>query len=490
MYITPEMREHLVVFPIYFNEIDLTEFVIPGYDDGREMLDREIEILRVPGQYGGYVQNIEYPPRKINQEILIAAESPEELQKVIEHLNRLLDTKEEAAIKFGDELDRTYYGFYSGVSTSYKEGGFYKGTISFICPRPFKYNDEDVYAIENGMVTLNNGGTVKTPPKVRIAVDSPITFLDIFNDQAYKRIGRPVDEGEAEVAPKTTILNNTLASKVGWTQTDAFVDGGLKGGSIASNGFSFRADDFGTGADWHGPAEKTSLSQSLVDFEVEVEIIFLNPSIDARGRLEWYLLDDQGQFVGKIAMKRIGSGTYGNRVEIRLGDANGEFILSTAGQKGIEWRDFRGILRLSRKGNVWNAYVAQVDQETGRHYARAWVTNYIDADYQFTRNLSQIQIHFGQSGTRPVTTMFANHVKVKRINPPSTGVPYIAQAGDIIDMDFDNAEIRINGETVEVEEDFGGDYFDVPTGESTLLFEPSEHLDFDNSHVVLRERNL
>lgn len=489
MWITREMREHLVTFPIFFNGIDLSEYIIPGMDDGRELLDRSIEILQVPGQYGGYVQNIEYPPRKINQEILIAAESKEELQKVMEHLNKLLNTKEEVPIKFGDELDRTYYGFYAGVTPSYKKEGFYKATISFLCPRPFKLSEPDTYSIKDGMAVLYNKGAEETPPYVKVLVKEPITHLDIFNDQDYKRIGRQLDESDMAVDPETIILNNPMASKVGWTETDAFVDGGLKGGSIEANGYSFRAVSFGTGEDWHGPAEKTSLSEPLIDFLMEVKIIFKNPSIKARGRLEWYLLDDQGQFVGKLAMKRIGAGAYGNRVEIRLGDASGEFILSSAGQKGIEWRDFEGVLRIGRIGNKWVGYVARVDNVTGRHTARASVT-YIDADYKFTRNFSQLQLHFGQHGTTEATNMYAMHAKVVRINPEPEGVPYIARQDDVIEMDFDTGLILINGEPVEVEEDFGGDFFDVPTGQSNLLFEPADKLDFTQSHVVLRERNF
>lgn len=489
MWITPEMREHLVVFPIYFDGIDLTQYFIPSVDEGRGLLNRDIEILQVAGQYGGYVQDIIYPPRKIHQEILIAAESPEELRKVIEQLNRILHRKETVPIQFGDELDRTYYGLYSGVTPGYEEKGFHKATISFLCPKPFKYSEPDIYRIQNGMANLNNTGTVETPPYVKVLVKAPITYLDVFNDENYKRIGRPLDEGDFAIDAQTVILDNPLSSEVGWTETDAVVDGGEKGGSIEANGYSFRAVSYGTGAEWHGPAQKTSLSEPLIDFMLEVKIIFENPSIAARGRLEWYLLDDQGQFVGKVAMKRVGGGAYGNRAEIRLGDATGEFIISSAGQKGIEWRDFRGVLRIGRIGNIWTGYVAQVDDLTGRHTSRSSV-EFIDADYKFTRNLSQVQVHFGQSGTTPVTEMYATHIKVVRINPPSAGVPYIAYQNDTIEMDFDNGLIILNGEPVEVEEDLGGDFFDVPKGKSQLLIEPAESLDFTQSEVVLRERNL
>lgn len=487
MWITPEMRKHLVVFPIFFNDIDLSQYFIPGVDEGRGLLNRQIEILRVSGQYGGHVKSFDYPPRKIHQEILIAASNDEELRKAIEALNKILHTKEEAAIKFGDELDRTYYGFYAGVTPSYEKEGFYKATISFLCPKPFKYADAEVYPITNGYVQINNRGAEEAPPYVKVLVKAPITYLDVFNDQYYKRIGRPIDEKEKMVDPETVILNDTLASKVGWTATDAIVDGGIKAGSIVANGYSFRADSFGTGPDWHGPSEKKPLSAPLKDFMMEVGIIFENPSINARGRLEWYLLDDQGQFVGKVAMKRIGGGAYGNRVEIRLGDATGEFILSSAGQKGIEWRDFSGVIRIGRIDNRWTGYVARVDPVTKVHTARSAV-DFVDEKLKFVRNVAQVQVHFGQAGTSPVTVMYATNVKVVRINPPAEGVPVIAREDDVIEMDFDNGIFLINGEPVEVDEDIGGEYFDVPVGQSDLLIEPAESIDFEQSYVVLEER--
>ncbi|PUB12629.1 distal tail protein Dit [Paenisporosarcina sp. OV554] len=480
MWISEEVRAILSPFPIYFNNIDLTNWVFPKQDKGRGLLDREITMITIPGRPGGVITGKRTPARFISQEVLIACESAEELRKKLEELNGILHTEKSEPLKFGDELDRTYYAMYAGAQEGYEIDGFYTATINFLCSDPYKYADPETLTFVEGSVVVQNNGTVEAAPTIRATVLEDITYMDVFNDIGYMRIGWPVESGEVKFNPKTKLLNEQFATITGWTAAGTTVDGGTVTGLIESNGTQFLANNFGTpaGATWHGPSLKKSVTGAPVqDFEVEWNITFTNPSPGTRGRMELYLRDDQSNVIGKVAMKRVGGGAGGNTVEIRIGSATAfHFYVNYAGSKGIEWKDFRGILRLSRKDNVWQAYVALVNQTTGVHTARYNPKPFVDASRLYMQALTQIQVHIAKDDTSPASYMRMNHLDVYRLNTEPTKVPVIAVEGDLIELDFKTSLIAINGEPRPDLKDFGATFFKLPKGITALLVEPFESL--------------
>lgn len=479
MYITDEVREVLSPFSIFFNGIDLSERLFPKEDLGRGLPAREITLIKVPGKAGGLLANSYTPERHISQEVLIACESAEELRKELEYLSNILHTDEPAPLVFEDEADRTYYAIYAGADEGYEIGGFYTATIRFICPDPYKYSALKRNNFENGVANLLNEGTVPVPPVIKATALSDVTHMQVFDNERFFQIGEAVGVESTVQKREERLLNDSLATLVGWSSTGLTVDGGAVAGTMETNGFSFGAASYGTGAAWHGPAVKKSVPEApLTDFKVRLKFLLKNPSAAARGRVECYLLDEQSADMGKFAMKRTGAGAYGNAIEARAGGGSDfNYFASYAGANGVEWRDFEGVMEFSRIGTVWTVYTAMIDPATGKHSARATFT-FNDIQLKYVRNLAQIQLHVATYGTAEPTTMRINHLEVYRINQitgEETNV--IAVEGDEVELNFKTKKIYLNGQLRPDLKALGGDFFSLPTGNHNLLIEPAAAFD-------------
>lgn len=487
MWITDEVREVLSPFSIYFNNLDLTEWFFPKQDKGRGLPEREITMITIPGRAGGLITGHRTPARFISQEVLIACESAEELRKKLEELSEVLHTNEPVPLMFEDERDRTYYAIYAGAQEGYEIDGFYTATINFLCPDPYKYAEPNRTPFVDGSATIYNHGTVEATPTIRATVLEDITYMDIFNDRGYMRIGQPVESGEVEFNPKTKLLNETFATITGWTAAGTVVDGGTVSGLLKSNGYQFLTTDFGTaaGTTWHGPSLKKSVTGAPIqDFEAEFFITFTNPLTSTRGRIELYLLDDQSNAIGKIAIKRVGGGSTSAHVEMRIGNTTVfHFLINFAGDNKTEWINFDGVLRISRKDNVWEGYVAQVNKTTGKHTSRHYKT-YVDTSRVYMQQLTQIQVHIAKDVNSPVSYMWANHLNIYRLNTEPTKIPIIATVDDVIELNFKESLISINGEPRPDLKDFGATFFKLPKGKTNLLVEPFASL---STEIEVRE---
>ncbi|KIL45767.1 distal tail protein Dit [Jeotgalibacillus soli] len=476
-------------FPIYFNGVDLSQFFYIKSDNGRAIYGREVELFSVPSRPGALIKGVKYPPRTITMEVLFACDSAEELRKKLEDLNDILSLEEPAPLIFHDEYDRTYYAISERVTEGYEWNGFHVTTITFICPDPHKYGHENKENFVNGLATVRNNGYREAAPVFEIEVLEDITYMDIICSDAYMRIGEPVTVEQTPIQREEVVMNYKADNTTGWT-TGTDVDGGVPAGNFQTNGFSLNVQSYGTGSTWHGPTIKTSVPQApLQDFIAEFLLGFPSTSYDKRSRVEYYLLNDLSDAIAKVAMKRIGNEGLGNTVEIRLGGGlDTEFLYVGKGEgAGTAWADFRGIMRIGRIGNEWFFYVAKFHPETGAHVNRMYRT-YTDAELRFTGNLSQIQLHAGQTGTVPTEAVNIDDVLIKRVNTVTDNqVPYIAYAGDIIQIDMRDSSIKINGEYRSDLKDFGASFFMLPKGKTDLVLEPSTKL---SGKVTFRERFL
>lgn len=432
-------------------------------------------LLKIPGRPGAIVTESETDIRSFPLPIIIIASTMKERLERIEELSSFILSDKPQEWKFDKYPNRTLYAMIDGgmdIDEMYEIG---EGKLNVICPDPYKYGPSKILPFVDGAVTVHNNGTIDVSPVIEATVLEDITYLDVFNNDGYMRIGAPVEAGQVSVEREQRVLWEQMDTLTGWSATGTAVDGGVIDGTFTTNGYDFVAT-YGTGTSWHGPALKKPVPNApLTDFKLEFLIKF--PSVSGSfGRQELYLLDDQSQIVAKVGMKKVGGGASGNIVEIRLGDlTTNHFLVNYAGDSGRSWNDFNGILRLTRIGNVWEAYVAMIDQTTGLHHTRH-TARYTDSGNLFARNLSQVQIHMAQNGTTPVPDLRIRDVKVYKINEiPDTSPYVIARAGDIIKFDHKRSEITINGEDKKVLKDMGAlRFFKLPKGEDVLLIEPKD----------------
>src|SRR5690606_11137652 len=93
--------------------------------------------------------------------------------------------------------------------------------------------------------------------------------------------------------------------------------------------------------------------------------------------------------------------------------------------------------------------------------------------------LRYVQIHIGKYGDTPsAKTPKISAIEVfehKEVLADQT--PYIAYPGDIITFDHTTNELLLNGEDAKQLKDFGGQYFDLPKGSTTLTVMPDGTFD-------------
>lgn len=473
--------------------------------EGRHIPQRDLQLIQALGQDGAHYLGSTLETRPLRIHYTLKGESFADLQQRIEMLNGILLREKLLEIKFADEPNRLYYGVVEGGQVKEEKSGIQKGIIEIIRPDPYKYGNQITQDFSQGSTTVYNNGTYPTYPKFTFTASRGLSHLDIYTESAYMRIGQPADVGTTPVDTQERVLFDAAETMVGWTAS-SFTEGGTIAGAISSNGFSFRPSSFGTGSAWHGPAMQRSIPEApLTDFMVEARIMFSNPTSDSMGRLVIELLDDKGAVMGRMNMNKRSVGPQGNEGVIRAGNLqNGHKIIESKGDTNKEWKDFDGILRISRTGNVWQAYIAKINYTTGQHHSRATGT-FRDAAGTHTNPLAQLRIAFGVYGTTTAAPMFIQDLKVYRINQPQGAVTsessetegtatssisefseIVVRAGDVIEIDNAIDLITINGEPRIDLKDFGASFFALKSGPNTLSVEPSDVEGF----ITFRERYL
>jgi predicted phage tail component-like protein len=436
-------------------------------------------ILTIPGMAGGYLSNTETGPRPLEVPVLIQADSFSDLQKLKEDLAAWLITDTPQELVFDDEPDRTYYAVVDGSLDLDELVRWGQGVIKFICPDPFKYGPVNppipIPVTADGQKTIvQNNGSAETYPTFTITVNQPITFLDIITPDNYMRIGQPYTADQTPKQKYELMLNDEATTISGWVTANE-VDGGVVSGVMISDGERFVAENYGTGNDWHGPAIKKSVPELLTDFRVEMVVSITSKGDSSQnGRVECYLLGQNNNVIGKMAIKDVFQGVEENHVEFRVGNSvNNTFIFNNRyPKKKNGWNNFYGLLRFERIKGVWYCYVAKIDTK-GYHYYD-FSDHFTDRNNLYSEKLSQIQLHIGQKGTNKQCTMAIYKVKVYKVNDTNihTEVPFIADVGDLIEINHQTNKILKNGEDFNYVKDFGANFFPIGKGQTEIMVNP------------------
>ncbi|WP_307341609.1 distal tail protein Dit [Caldalkalibacillus uzonensis] len=446
-------------------------------------------LLTVPGKPGAYLQSSEVEPVVIHQPIGFDATDDVHALQLKDELATWLITDEPVPLQFDDEPGRTYYAVVQNTLEDFTRFmNFRQGTIQFLCLDPYSYGPELTATFPSDVVTLTNNGTAPADPIFELEVLQPVTFALIQNQEdEYMMIGKPIDIDSIVVDEYELIKHDTMSTTTGWTTGDQ-VDGGIVTGEMVSQGNRFVASSFGTAqSGWHGPALKTSLSETLQDFRVEALIENMNAS--GVGRVEIYLLDVNNNAIAKMAMKDTSLSTPRNFGEIRAGGlSDGKYIIAESpitSSGRLMWNDFDGIVRVERVGNEWLAHIGKITD--GRHHSRRTV-RFTDIEEKYMQQVAQIQVHIATSGGHTPTQMSIKDIKVWKVNKlEDNEIPYIAHPGDVITFDHKSEELLINGEDRTELKDFGATYFKLKQGFNQLVVYPSDSF---NVSVRYRERYL
>lgn len=102
--------------------------------------------------------------------------------------------------------------------------------------------------------------------------------------------------------------------------------------------------------------------------------------------------------------------------------------------------------------------------------------------------VSQVQVSFRIYPNTTAVPMRVNDLKVYKINNPEENqIPYIAQAGDVIEIDHQTNDIKVNGESKLYLKDFGASFFALKKGSNLISYSPFSSVDLS---IEWRERFL
>ncbi|USK46351.1 distal tail protein Dit [Cytobacillus oceanisediminis] len=440
-------------------------------------------LLQIPGLAGAYLESTDTLVRIIEQPVFIVGEDIPSNRKLEEDLAAWLITDQAAELIFDDEPDRTYFALVDGSLDWEDIVHFGRGTITFVCPDPYKYAEEETVPFPaDGIIT--NNGSADSPLIINLEVTQKITFAMVQKGvDEYMLIGEPAEVTVTPVDTRTLLLSEDGSTIDTWLPV---VPGmGSSEGMIGYDGAGITAPSYGTGSSYHGPFVYKEVPLSG-DFEVELRGQLLS-GIPETGRVGFSIFDDQLRNIAMMNAVDIITSVHRKSAEGRVGPYVGDFVNYPISSRNYryEWENFPVYLRLKRVGDTFEFYVARVlgDGTHTNALTQTWTT----VDDAHKGSLKYVGILIEKHGSSPSPhTNRIDYIRAYSLSEATVDqTPYIAYPGDVITFNHATRDILINGIDRTDLKAFGARYFYLNKGNNPLTLLPEGAF---NANVTLKER--
>lgn len=447
--------------------------------------------VKVAGKPGAYPQKTELGIRKHTFVIRMREDNIDDLNGTIRTVASWLFSDAPEKLRLKKEPDKYYYAKLDGDTDLEEIVKIGKGSLTFISEDPIAYDQiETLIPVSAGTASapVSVGGTYKSFPIVRATFNQPSTFFSYGTDNPWEQVllGKAVEMGQENAVPaETKVYDDNGESMNGWSATGVNIEE-ENTGTMTATGNKFTYSSMGTGNGWHGPAVKRALAEPLDDWRVDVWFNFKLPVAKDMAQLALYLYDVNSNVIGKLQLYDAWVGQRDTHGMVRLGNrATGHHMINWHGVRPGVWNDFWGLIRLEKVGRNFKCYIAKVHNTTRQHHSRAHATFY-DASDKFQADLAQIGMFIGAFGnyTYPNTDrLFIEGVHIYRKNPVgATEVPYIVEAGDVLEFDHYTKSILKNGEPFKQRLSPYSRMFAFEPGTTSFGFQPSDLADIEISY--------
>ncbi|MGU8376993.1 distal tail protein Dit [Clostridium perfringens] len=201
--------------------------------------------------------------------------------------------------------------------------------------------------------------------------------------------------------------------------------------------------------------------------------LFINQIYDGN---QYYEFTEPKVFIGT---EKVLGQTQGcpppRKVVVKDDDGKESSYFDVSGVFG-EYNDCVGkfVIRRERAGNgtyLWSASFSKY--ENGNIVKRMETSNGFSSSAFPTGTLNSFGIFIGRYGSEfePVDVMVVDHIRVKRLNPPSrteTNLE-IFGAGDVLDINFQAGTVYKNNIPFLTNIDIGSEFFSIPSGRSQII---------------------
>lgn len=499
----------------------------------------------VPGMVGNIFQGNSYGSKQIDIDVTIIADSNEERAAMLHDLASLfLQTgSSEYPMIFGNEPDYTYYGHFTSISVPQRLSQTDTNasmTLSFVCSDPAAYGEQKSLSIASSPQSITAEGGIKTYPILSCMLKKDVTKIAVADQGGnYIYLGNDIDPdtGGSPIDNEPRILHDECTSLAPWSAVSSptfSLENGVASGSNDSTAWGLTyhhaADGSGfgpvTSGKWYGPVRQQWLSASCDDYQITTWLYNFQHYPRAKGKIELYLLDTDGNRIGRIGLKDAGDGSNEVYMIVELGDSSqhkelyygtgdikktsesvNEANLQTVAPakkdqkttyawktiKKIEeittdtFTNFYGWITVRKVGQQFTCDIMKCDPDTIRplwsnpiHTAYTDIHNYYQkplaglavyfAKYAITEDTSTPVYHYADNG------LSLNDVSVWHIinggNAAGSAYP-IARVGDEIVINCEEHRVYKNGATWMQELAIGSTWLDLPAGiPKTLAFDP------------------
>ncbi|PFP32803.1 distal tail protein Dit, partial [Bacillus cereus] len=385
-----------------------------------------------------------------------------------EEIAEWLITEKPVELVFDVTPDRTYLAV---IDEDFDPEDFItlgKGTLNFVCPMPYKLGPTKTVEFEmdgRGLIAnVQNKGSVESNPIIEVEVTKSSTFLDVWNETNYFRIGYPLKADQVPVERNQRVLWDEMGTTIGWTEVPKTEDM-TGGGKFKSDGYRFMAEYLGepTVKGWHGCIAKKNIPQGpLQDFIMQAYVRINSHHWDQMGRVEIGLLDENSDYVARISMSDVQWEAEQNSGFASVGNSKkpgGQVLINEHGDHPDTWTNFRGRLWLARTGNRWEAYISKFILGTEIDDAERFVV-WFDENNVNMNKVTQVQISISQfSNNMFCSQMSIDDLKIWKVNMNTqNNPPYIFDVGDKVVIDTERSLVTINGKSAINLKDIFSDY--------------------------------
>lgn len=417
-----------------FNGIDLEQyfegdFIVKDVR-GRTITQNELETLSIPLANGEVLLGNKIPPKVLEVDIALNANTKHDLNKKIDELNSIIHTKETVPITFKDEPDMTYYGILGTSKEDPEEANVHEATLNIMVLDGLKYGPLREIKLDAQTNKIYYAGTAPVIPEVEIIPSEKTTYAGYTNGEKSVLVGYPLDVETMPYDKEPIFFNNAMSDRSNWTDATS-MHGITVGGSYSTSSYGLFPIAYGTGTAWHGPSVIRTLNEALTDFTLSTYIGLANTSLSQMSKLEWHLLSADNEIQARILFGDFWGGYNRSVAEFFIGNPANEKKIQLLDDRWT--KDFKGVVQLRKEGNRIELYVARTAPSPHHQIKK---TVFIDTENRFSKPIAKIQLATCQWGANPTADPRYIQILLRKINPIQDDmIPYIADVGDKITID-------------------------------------------------------
>jgi predicted phage tail component-like protein len=471
---------------ITFNGYDLETTISDLYINNikRDILPpRSVNLIDIPSRVGAYFLNVKNNVRTYTVDITIAGRTLEDVRSKRETLAKILNTDGLKPLVFSDESYKTYQAIAVENTELDEVKRIAKGTITFLIPDPIAKGQTitSTSVAAGGTIDITNNSNSKVYPKFTVTFNSDAQFFSVIKDDSFVLVGNPASVEEVTVPAEELILWDRCDDLTPWSSTGIQFDypNAVNAGEMAvvadpiDDNYKFKATSWGDDAtyatNWHGPALRRSIPETIQDFRIEMTVECFSSSPNT-GRIELIFLDASNVQLGKMVLWDkytawennsgiIYAGTINNRVDL---------LRSLGHPNQGSWNDFHGRLKIKRVGNEWSAVVTKI-LDSGEYVYETHLFKKKFIENQFTNPIASIQIHLSKYGETDSAAISIRGIRVFKINTvQTTEIPTLFKAGDVLEIDHEKSVVFLNGEFFMQHVDPASKFFALDPGTTSI----------------------